>query len=367
MLQFDYNKIIETELYRKKLYNNIIDKISEKLKIYLENKEIQHFLLRYTFNKIIERCNNEDPIFIPKYSEICYLQVEKDFEFKNIKIDVKDFVSFLDTLYEDALIKLNNSFSDNLIENDKQIIFNHETNLFTYNDKIYKNISNLANLNNIELYPYCIALNIRYSYLHLSTHGLARDYNRMGYSKSDGFEIFASSFNHYFDLYHSAFPDLEKPFGSLGSFFSSVEPELLKCAIQTVLNSIKNNDYTEGLEKKFKDCFFMSDIYKKNSKNCYYKSSKNRYKNKVMFVNPPFDMVLMSIVFFIFEHLNIEYKTIFTVPNWDNFLFLKRMKKHFRTKKTIIYPKGKLRFINHMNNKKIYPCDIAEIYLYPNL
>lgn len=361
------NKIIETELYRKILYNNIIDKVSEKLKLYLETKEIQHFLLRYTFNKIIERQNYNDPVFIPQYSEICYVQVEKDFEFKNIKINVKEFVLFLDNLYKDAETQLFKAINDNSIENDKPIIFNSETNLFTYNEKIYKNISNLANLNNVELHSYCIALNVRYSYLHLSTHGLARDYNRMGYSKNDGFEIFASSFNHYFDLYHSAFPDLEKPFGSLGSFFSSVEPELLKCAIQTVLNSIKNNDYTEGLEKKFKECFFMSDIYKKNSKTCYYKSSKNRYKNKVMFVNPPFDMVLMSIVFFIFEHLNIEYKTIFTVPNWNNFLFLNRIKKHFRTKKTIIYPKGKLRFINHMNNKKIYPCDIAEIYLYPNL
>jgi len=190
----------------------------------------------------------------------------------------------------------------------------------------------------------------------------------MGYIKTDGFEIFASAFNHYFDFFHSAFPDLETPFGSLGSFFSTVEPSLLNCAIKTVLSSIKNNIYTEGNEKDFKECFFLSDLYKKDkNKNCYYKSSKNRFKNKVMFVNPPFDMVLMSIVFFIFEYLNIKYKTIFTVPNWSNFLFLERIKKHQRTKKTIIYPKGTLNFINHMNNRKIYPCDIAEIYLFPDL
>jgi len=362
-------KIIETELFRKTLYNDIIDKVSEKLKKYIEIKEIKHFLLRYTFNKIIERTDHDDPIFISRYSDICYLQVEKDLEFKDIQINTKEFVEYIDEQYKNAEILLKNAINQNLIQNDKPISFNKETNLFTYNDKTYKNISNLGNFNNPELHCYCIALNIRYSYLHLSTHGLARDYNKMGYSKYDGFEIFASSFNHYFDLYHSAFPDLEKPFGSLGSFFESVEPELLKCAINTVLLSIKNNEYTEGMEKKFKECFFMSDVYKKNTnnKNCYYKSSKNRYKNKVMFVNPPFDMVLMSIVFFVFEHLNIEYKTIFTVPNWKDFLFLERIKRHSRTKRTIVYPKGSLRFINHMNNKKIYPCDIAEIYLYPNL
>lgn len=365
------NKIIETELYRKKLYNNIIDKVSHKLNKYLELKEIQHFVLRYIFNKIIQRTYDDDPIFIPKYSEICYLQVEKDLEFKNIKIDnmnTKEFVEYIDTLLENSLNELHNALKNNIIEEDDSIIYNEHSNLFTYKNKTYKNISNLANINNKHLHCYCISLNIRYSYLCLSTHGLARNYNKMGYSKTEGIEIFASSFNHYFNLYHSAFPDLEKPFGSLGSFFESIEPSLLKYTIETVLLSIKNNSYTEGIEKKIKEPFFMCDVYKKTySKKSYYKSSKNRHKNKVMFVNPPFDMVLMSIVFFVFEHLNIDYKTIFTVPNWGNFLFLSRIKKHTRTKKTIVYPKGKLEFINHMNNKKIYPCDIAEIYLYPNL
>ena len=79
-------KIIETELYRKHLYNNIVDKVSYKLKTYLDSKEIQHFLLRYIFNKIIERLPKNDPIFIYKYSDICYLQVEKDFELKILKL-----------------------------------------------------------------------------------------------------------------------------------------------------------------------------------------------------------------------------------------------------------------------------------------
>lgn len=359
--------IIETELMRKQLYHNIIHKITDKLQDYLQPKEIKHFLLRYIFNKIIERRPDNDPIFIHEYSEICYLQVLKDFEFKNIKLDVDEFIKFLDYLLFESSIILRKSLCENIIKEDGEILYDITNRIFYYNDLIYHNVSNLGNPDKPEYFNHCIALNIRYSYMNLSTHGLARDYHKMGYSKSDGFECFASSFNHYFDFYHSAFPDLEKPFGSLGSFFNSVEPVLLKCAIDTVLTSIKNNGYTEGLENKFKETFFMSDVYKKNSKSCHYKSSKNRYKNKVMFVNPPFDMVLMSIVFFVFEFLNIEYKTIFTVPNWKDFLFLERMKKHSRTKRTVIYPKGTLKFINHMNGKRIYPCDIAEIYLRPNL
>jgi hypothetical protein len=80
------NKIIETELYRKHLYSNIIDKVAVKLTKYLEMKEIQHFMLRYIFNKIVERKPENDPVFISQYSDICLLQVEKDLEFKNIPI-----------------------------------------------------------------------------------------------------------------------------------------------------------------------------------------------------------------------------------------------------------------------------------------
>lgn len=358
--------IIETELLRKQLYQNIIVKISEKLHTYLQPKEIKHFLLRYVFNKIIERKPENDPIFIPEPSIICNLQVEKDFEFKKILIDVKEFIEYLDDLLMKASETISKSKEEQTINNDSEITYDNINKIFTYKNNNYRNISELCTNNKPELYNYCIALNIRYTYMNLSTHGLARDYYKMGYTRTDGVEIFASSFNHYFDLYHSAFPDLEKPFGSLGSFFSSVDNILLKYAIETVITCIRNGEYNEGMEKRFNESFFMSDIYKKNTKCSYYKSSKSKSKNKVMFVNPPFDMVLMSIVFFVFEHLNIEHRTIFTVPNWGDFLFLERIKKHTRTKKTVIYPKGSLKFINHMNNKRIYPCDIAEIYLYPN-
>ena len=104
-------KIIETELLRKNLYNNIIEKVSEKLKKYLQQKEIQHFILRYIFNKIIERRSENDPIFIPEYSDICYIQVQKDFEFKDIKIDTDEFIVFMDDLLKDAENKIKKTCS----------------------------------------------------------------------------------------------------------------------------------------------------------------------------------------------------------------------------------------------------------------
>lgn len=56
------------------------------------------------------------------------------------------------------------------------------------------------------------ALEIRYAYLQLSTLGLRVNYEQMGYDAHDTSvcEAFASTFNHYFDVWCSAFPDLER-------------------------------------------------------------------------------------------------------------------------------------------------------------
>lgn len=362
------SKIIETELVRRELYHHILEQISEKLKFYLQSKEIQHLLLRYIFNKIIQRTPEDDMIFIYKSSNICQLQIERDFKFKSIPLDQSDFIAFLDGLLLDANKKLISKINSNEIPDDSNVLFDTLQNNLIYHNRAYKNISNLANSHNFNCHPYCVALNIRYTYLHLSTHGLARDYNRMGYKPTDGLEMFASAFNHYFHLYHSAFPDLEKPFGSLGSFFEAIDQDLLNKSIDVVINSLRNEQVTVNSEL-FTESVFLSDMYKKHmSRTSFYKSSKNKNKSKqmIMFVNPPFDELLMSIVFFIYQHLNLEYKTILTAPNWDNFLFLDVLKNYKQTKTVTVHKKGTLWFINHMNNKRIGPCDIAEIFIHPS-
>jgi hypothetical protein len=353
-------KIIETEIVRKMLYNSILEQVYEKLKLHLQIKEIQHLLLRYIFNKIIQRTANDDPIFIPRYSAICQLQIERDFKFKSITINQNEFISFLDQLLLDAHNKLQLKINSNEIPNDSNVVLDHMHNSLIYRNFTYKNISNLATSHNSNLHNYCVALNIRYTYLHLSTHGLARDYSRMGYKPSDGLEMFASAFNHYFYLYHSAFPDLETPFGSIGSFFESIDQHMLNQCIDIVIQSLKNENIVSDFTN-FTNFKFVPNIY--NHK--HHKSTKQN--QLTMFVNPPFDELLMSIVFFIYHHLQLEHKTILTAPNWDNFLFLDYLKKYKETKTVNIYKKGTLWFINHMNNKRIGPCDIAEIVIDPTL
>jgi hypothetical protein len=75
----------------------------------------------------------------------------------------------------------------------------------------------------------------------------------MGYKPDDKvIEGFGSAFNHYFNMYYSAFPDLEACFGSKGSFFNATIPagyltvcnppfdaSVMKCMIAKVLDMLQ--------------------------------------------------------------------------------------------------------------------------------
>jgi hypothetical protein len=259
-------------------------------------------------------------------SEIVLKQLDADNKFFNLKLDINDLMNFIDNKLKIAYDNFINATipTDDIpsINNDKII----------YKGLEYQDIAYLAK-NNPEYISYALALNIRYTYIHLESHGLAREYKEMGFNPDDACEGFASAFNHYFNTFCSAFPDLEKPFGSIGSFFN-----------QTL-------------------------------------DSWNKY---IVFVNPPFDENLMDTIFeqiirFLKEAdqrrssnpsdttgqlLASDHHYILTVPNWTDWIGLHDFKQNMWTYMTGIYLKGSLPFINHMDNmnKQIYPADIAELF-----
>lgn len=302
-------KVVNRELLRKSLYENIINWLLKKIP-QLRYKEVCHLLLRYVFNKNITKSKNDDPIFITTYSTIAEIQMKKDFEYSNIKYNYKEIVTELEKQFANSSLQI----IDDNIKPDGKITLSNKG--IVYNGVIYQDISNLA-----EKYPNCInyalALNIRYTYLKLLNHGLARNFKTIGYGADDATEGFASAFNHYFNNFHSAFPDLEKPFGSRGSFFDN-------------------------------DKWITRDV----------------------FVNPPFDESLMTYamnsIYKYIEKNNECHRFIFTLPNWNNYPELDKLKSSSTSVK--VYKKGELPFIDYMNNQKIiYPCDIAEIILETNI
>ena len=192
--------------------------------------------------------------------------------------------------------------------------------IITYKDIYFKDIGNLANIYPDKL-DYIVALHIRYNYLQLNTHGLANDYKNLGYSPKDNVsEGFSSVFNKYFDIFYTAFPDLETSLGSKGSFFST-----------------------------------------------------NRFDTEVILCNPIFDVIfikaMLSHIFKILDY-NSENKIsqtfILTIPGWKDFKEIMELKKNKYTKRFTVIPKKKTNFIDHYNEKRIKPCDIFEIELKSN-
>jgi hypothetical protein len=329
------NKIVERELIRQQLYTEILQLLkilmgphikTQKIRDKWGDKELNHLLLRYLFNKIIGRTDNDDPIFIYNPSKIVEEQLINDFKFAGINYDPIQLMNYIDKKFKDAYDTLQNS---NIPDDDIPTMV---SNKILYKGVEYNDISKLGE-NNPEYLGYALALNIRYNYIHLESHGLARQYELMGFTPDDACEGFASAFNHYFNSYCSAFPDLERPFGSIGSFFNQ---------------------------------------------------SLDNWNKYIVFVNPPFDQILMDIVLnrvteFLNESNNrrtqstedttnklmpYDHHYILTMPNWTDWKGLYNFKMNIETYMTVIYLKGSLPFINHMDNddKPIYPSDIVELF-----
>jgi len=307
-------KIIETELIRKQYWNKlrtqILDlKLEDEHGRFLNFKENSNLMLRYCFNKIITRKAHDDPVMITSESSIAKKQVIDDFTYhKIINYSPYDFSDILEKGFIEGKIAV-----DECKEVDHGVIYSSVNGVakLRYRGSVYDDIANLASSNR-KYVKEAIALQIRYTYLRLDTHGLANDYKNMGFKPTDAIEAFASAFNHYFDKYYSAFPDLESCFGSLGSFFEAD----IEC------------------------------------------------KNTIM-INPPFDLQIMfEMIKRIISFLELNKSMTFnlTLPAWIDVKEFMALEASKYTTKFIIIPKDQTRFINHMKNEQIIqPCSIIQI------
>lgn len=296
--------IIEKELLRKDCYNKVLKKCSKYFSNLIDDRQfkVSMLVLRYIFNKNIAKTPEDDPVFIVSYSQPAFKQIQEDFKYWKIETDPLDFIDFIQELMK--------RFSKEVrkYKRRKTIIAERikigSSYFIQYGNIRLPDISNLGKINPY----YALALQIRYNYLRVGTQNLAKVYNL---DKSLGAEAFASSFNHYFDEYCSAFPDLEAIFGSKGSFFQ-VES----------------------------------------------------FESKIINVNPPFDLEFMELTIDKVLELKkkLEHTTfILTFPHWqdmEGIIFLKKVAPYK------IFKKGEIGFIDYMDNKRvIYPCEIIEFYL----
>lgn len=324
----EISREIELEFLREELYTLLLNKIHIYLKSFVNDKnftdkETSNILLRYFFNRNITRDKNDDSIFITskKCDNIAKKQIIKDLKYYKIK-DCEKASNNIEYWWEE-MSKIFNDLKKEITFSEKKFMYkrkNREIKLkygdFEINMNQRDSLQYASNINKISSFDYYVLyiLNMRYSYIKLNTHGLSRDFYKMGYNKYDDVtEGFASHFNHYFNKWCSAFKE-EKQLGSLGSFFEMKE-----------------------------------------------------FTTRTVYVNPPFDQTLMEYaidhVINILKENKKKYEFIFTYPDWDDFHGLEILKKNKHYKKSIKYRKGELYFIDYMKNKMVYPCDIIEIYL----
>jgi hypothetical protein len=319
--------LVETELVRERLYKQLIISIKSWLFHHQahaswSDKEISHLLLRYIFIKKATRSRPvPDPVFVIGTCLTARHQIYRDFEFKQMN-GATQLAELID--HQLVLAALDMCTTD--IGMDEPVRLSLDTHRqLIYRDRVQKDFSRLAQRYGSDYYNAAFALGLRYSYMRLTGHGLAREYeNETQLSPSYPLvcECFASAFNHYFDRYYSAFPDLEAFFGSRG-------------------------------------CFFKANWQQEPSGMTYY-------------VCPPFDECLTQLcvdrVFYVLRHQLVSRALfIFTLPgSWTDFKALDQLKNSPWTKKITDYPQGQLPFIDYMAKKGcqiIYPTDICEVLL----
>jgi hypothetical protein len=255
-------------------------------------------VLRYRFN--LTARPEDDPVFVTNPSATADAQFLKDCEYFKLQNKPLLLLEGVQNLFaksaEDAAIAK--------LAVDKPVVV--KGGFLSYGTRRFKDVAGLGSINATNAF----ALHVRYEYLKLDNHGLARIYKG---DKSSATEGFASAFNHYFSEYCSAFPDLEAVFGSKGSFFEQV-----------------------------------------------------KFDTPVVFINPPFDESVLSSAFERVYKLLAEGATntfVFTVPGWEDYQPLIKLENSKWTHNIRDFPKGDLKFLDHMTGKTITPCDIVQVVL----
>lgn len=281
-----YNSI-GLELYRHKLLNIFINHISDNyvktqlIKEYKKKKFLKKAFAKFIFNLFTNKTYNkgnkiilDDVLFnIPTNEEVKSFYEYLNDGLKNKNINLKfsyDQFNLLETIKNfiekiKKFKKHHNKFKYKIINN--YVLYYTENKKYSLDIRIYNKLKNEYTGDN--LHKHILIGLIRYDTLDSGAEQYVVDleYKKKLNKYGMDFECFGSMFNHYYSKYCSMFYDVEKYFGSYGSFF--------------------------GI--KIKKGMFMA--------------------------NPPYDVnLLIKMYLHIKENLNGETLFIMSYPDWDGFI-----------------------------------------------
>ena len=205
---------IETESLSITLFNMIQDVNDDQDKILQKTKKIEETLKILDLNKF---CNEAIKLLNKYKTSKYYFEKKNEYNItKTININDKNNTEFYRFTIKLPFILNINLY--NIVNNlyipknlyDKMV-------LKIYNNNLYKNL----NLSKIDEIIWIILL--RYKILSSDNHQLSLTdniFNKLNKKYNFNFELFASSLNFNSDFYCSIFSDVEKYFGSYGSFYN---------------------------------------------------------------------------------------------------------------------------------------------------
>lgn len=265
--------LVTQELLRKRLYDEDVQWLASTHLKHFTGNQVVLFMLRILFNKIMERDSKSqtcfdtanalagDPVFISEHSQVARLQILKDLEYKQKNMDhtqlAQTIADEIDARWYAHSIELRTNLSASVQhQSPSSVTTSNESDdsrvtlsggFLRCHGMAFADIQGLGSR-----YPQHLdalfAVHLRYRYIGLGHQGAARDFAEMGWQKDQAVEGFASTLNHYFDTYCSAFPDIEAPFGSIGSYWKmSQMDEFWKLRPHVIVNPPPNSSIVEAV------------------------------------------------------------------------------------------------------------------------
>lgn len=275
------------EFVRKKKMANIVNNVTYKLKknkiILKSGNKSQHmiitnFLFSWIVINLTSKNNSIDPLF--PYNGTMNNVLIKTLEYLGKMTHEKAIKIFkmlnLAELFNNVIRNVNNycvkkyntyvvkSNTDNKIiltlfqrdVSDKESKIDRKLHVVTLNKKLYKHLEDRFTLQKKQLDDRIFCLLLRYETFMGNSHQFAMETKFKDVLRDEygiNFECFASSINVYYDKYCSLFYDIEKDFGSYGSFYlmkyergffianPPYESEMLKLMVEKFIASCKES------------------------------------------------------------------------------------------------------------------------------
>jgi hypothetical protein len=332
-----------TRLYKLYKYNKLTEYIHKWCWAQYDNVTLEDEVIPYTRN---QKYNFANLIYDINYT-LGLSITEDDDIIKNLKKRMINELSSLWLLHKNTLLTtgeihdnievVNSAYHVNLKSQFVETPLVISSVLY---DRLYQKLSKFSSIDESKFNQYIFCLIYRYSYIESGNQQLAISKNVKDEFLKIGvnFELFGSAINVWSDYYCSLFYNLEKHFGSKGSFFNiKIESGIYW----------SNPPYDEDIMYKMaQKIVSLLDVY---DKLCF------------IVTIPVWDKTTQTEI----TEISSVLRNFKRMDKYDDYKAYKTLKKYIKDE--LIIPKSKMQYFNHRLNKYINASNSYILVVYNNL